>query len=168
MPVDLSQASRQDRRRRETGTARKVAAEMLAAIAEGGEQAVRDYALKLDHWSGDDPGDAAGDRAAHARCARRRQARHRLRHRPGARALPRRSAHRLRISRSRCSPGLTLGQRLVPVNVAGCYVPTGRYAHIASAYMSIATAKAAGVQDRDRLLDALSGAKASIRTCSTR
>ena len=37
------------------------------------------------------------------------------------------------------------GQKLVPVDVAGCYVPTGRYAHIASAYMSIATAKAAGV-----------------------
>ena len=32
-------------------------------------------------------------------------------------------------------PGLVAGQRLVPVNVAGCYVPTGRYAHIASAYM---------------------------------
>ena len=31
------------------------------------------------------------------------------------------------------------------MNVAGCYVPTGRYAHIASAYMTIATAKAAGV-----------------------
>src|SRR5213075_2425380 len=42
-------------------------------------------------------------------------------------------------------PGLVAGQRLVPVNVAGCYVPTGRYAHIASAYMSIATAKAARV-----------------------
>jgi sulfopropanediol 3-dehydrogenase len=42
-------------------------------------------------------------------------------------------------------PGLIAGQRLVPINVAGCYVPTGRYAHIASAYMSIATAKAAGV-----------------------
>jgi sulfopropanediol 3-dehydrogenase len=42
--------------------------------------------------------------------------------------------------------GLTAGQKLVPVNVAGCYVPTGRYAHIASAYMSIATAKAAGVK----------------------
>jgi sulfopropanediol 3-dehydrogenase len=42
-------------------------------------------------------------------------------------------------------PGLIAGQRLVPVNVAGCYVPTGRYAHIASAYMGIATAKAAGV-----------------------
>jgi len=44
------------------------------------------------------------------------------------------------------SPGLTLGQKLVPVNTAGCYVPTGRYAHIASAYMSVATAKAAGVK----------------------
>ena len=43
-------------------------------------------------------------------------------------------------------PGLVAGQRLVPVNVAGCYVPTGRYAHIASAYMSVATAKAAGVE----------------------
>src|SRR5262249_56546475 len=43
-------------------------------------------------------------------------------------------------------PGLIAGQRLIPVNVAGCYVPTGRYAHIASAYMSIATAKAAGVK----------------------
>jgi len=45
----------------------------------------------------------------------------------------------------RSHPGLIAGQRLVPVNVAGCYVPTGRYAHIASAYMSIATARAAGV-----------------------
>src|SRR5207249_989599 len=44
------------------------------------------------------------------------------------------------------SPGLVAGQRLIPVNVAGCYVPAGRYAHIASAYMSIATAKAAGVR----------------------
>src|SRR5207245_10421082 len=42
--------------------------------------------------------------------------------------------------------GLVAGQKLVPVNVAAWYVPTGRYAHIASAYMSIATAKAAGVK----------------------
>jgi sulfopropanediol 3-dehydrogenase len=42
--------------------------------------------------------------------------------------------------------GLVAGQKWVPCNVAGCYVPTGRYAHIASAIMSVATAKAAGVQ----------------------
>lgn len=43
------------------------------------------------------------------------------------------------------SPGLRAGHRLVPVNVAGCYVPAGRFAHIASALMSVTTAKAAGV-----------------------
>lgn len=42
-------------------------------------------------------------------------------------------------------PGVTLGQRVLPVQCAGCYVPGGRYAHAASAIMSVATAKAAGV-----------------------
>ncbi len=42
-------------------------------------------------------------------------------------------------------PGVIAGQRLIPVNVAGCYVPGGRFAHAASALMSIATARAAGV-----------------------
>lgn len=42
-------------------------------------------------------------------------------------------------------PGLVCGQKLIPVNAVGCYVPGGRYAHVASAYMSIATARAAGV-----------------------
>ena len=37
----------------ESGAARMVVAEMLAAIEAGGEQAVRDYALKLDKWSDD-------------------------------------------------------------------------------------------------------------------
>ena len=37
----------------ETATAQQVVTEMLAAIESGGEQAVRDYALKLDKWSGD-------------------------------------------------------------------------------------------------------------------
>ena len=42
-------------------------------------------------------------------------------------------------------PGVILGQRVLPVQSAGCYVPGGRYAHAASAIMSVATAKAAGV-----------------------
>ena len=45
------------------------------------------------------------------------------------------------------SPGLWAGQKLIPMNTAGCYVPGGRYAHVASAIMSIATAKAAGVKN---------------------
>ena len=45
------------------------------------------------------------------------------------------------------SEGLFAGQTLIPVNTAGCYVPAGRYAHIASAVMSITTAKVAGVKN---------------------
>ena len=42
-------------------------------------------------------------------------------------------------------PGVTAGSRRLPVSAAGCYVPGGRYAHLASALMTVTTAKAAGV-----------------------
>lgn len=45
------------------------------------------------------------------------------------------------------APGLVTGQRNVAIDVAGCYVPAGRFAHIASALMSVTTASAAGVGD---------------------
>ena len=128
----------------ETGTARTVVSEMLAAIEANGEQAVRDYALKLDRWSG-------------AVVVTPEEIERRTRDVPDsvkrdidfAAGQVRRFALAQRDSVGDFSlelaPGLVAGQRLVPINVAGCYVPTGRYAHIASAYMSVATAKAAGV-----------------------
>ena len=128
----------------ETGSARAVVAEMLERIEREGEAAVRDYAQKLDHWSGEIVMDAAS-----------------IAQRTGdvpqtvkddinfAVGQVRRFAEAQRASVQEfsleLSPGLQLGQKLVPINTAGCYVPTGRYAHIASAYMSVATAKAAGV-----------------------
>ena len=42
-------------------------------------------------------------------------------------------------------PGVTLGHRNIPVNAVGCYVPGGRYPMVASAHMSVVTAKVAGV-----------------------
>ena len=41
-------------------------------------------------------------------------------------------------------PGLIAGQKSIPVRAAGCYVPGGRYSHIASAIMTVTTAKVAG------------------------
>ena len=41
-------------------------------------------------------------------------------------------------------PGLIAGQKSIPVHAAGCYVPGGRYSHIASAIMTVTTAKVAG------------------------
>jgi sulfopropanediol 3-dehydrogenase len=43
-------------------------------------------------------------------------------------------------------PGVVLGHKHIPVNSIGCYVPGGRYPMVASAHMSIVTAKVAGVQ----------------------
>jgi len=44
------------------------------------------------------------------------------------------------------SKGLFAGQRLIPIDTAGCYIPGGRYAHISSAIMAITPAKVAGVK----------------------
>jgi sulfopropanediol 3-dehydrogenase len=128
----------------ESGEARRVVDEMLATIAQRGEQAVREYAQKLDGWSGDIvvSADEIERRTRDIAAGIKRDIEF-------ATAQVRRFAQAQRDSMHEFSlevhPGLTAGQRLIPVNVAGCYVPTGRYAHIASAYMTIATAKAAGV-----------------------
>ena len=44
-------------------------------------------------------------------------------------------------------PGLIAGQKSIPVNTVGCYIPGGRYSHIASAIMTVTTAKVAGCQN---------------------
>jgi sulfopropanediol 3-dehydrogenase len=117
---------------------------MLAEIRKNGEAAVRAYAAQLDGWSGeivvtpaeierrtrDIPASVKRDIEFATGQVRRFAAA---------------QAQSIREFSVEVAPGLVAGQRLIPVNVAGCYVPTGRYAHIASAYMSIATAKAAGV-----------------------
>lgn len=127
-----------------SAAARLVVAEMLATIETDGEQAVRDYAKKLDQWDGEIlvPLAEIERRTAAIPASIKRDIEF-------ATAQVRRFAEAQRASISEFEtevcPGLHAGQRLIPVNVAGCYVPTGRYAHIASAYMSIATAKAAGV-----------------------
>ena len=44
-------------------------------------------------------------------------------------------------------PGLIAGQKAIPVNASGCYIPGGRYSHIASAIMTVTTAKVAGCEN---------------------
>ncbi len=44
-------------------------------------------------------------------------------------------------------PGLIAGQKSIPVNTAGCYIPGGRYSHIASAIMTVTTASVAGCKN---------------------
>ena len=129
----------------ETATAQQVVTEMLAAITTGGEAAVRHYAKTLDKWEGDFIVTRAHLDANAAQVP------------AGVKAdidfaikqvadFARAQAQSLTEFQTELHPGVTAGQRVVPVNVAGCYAPAGRYAHIASAYMGVATAKAAGVK----------------------
>lgn len=124
--------------------AREVAAEMLANIKSGGEAAVRDYARRLDKWEGDIIVGAAEieRRTASIPDGIKRDIEFAV---SQVRKFAQAQMASVREFELELAPGLVAGQRLIPINVAGCYVPTGRYAHIASAYMSIATAKAAGV-----------------------
>jgi sulfopropanediol 3-dehydrogenase len=129
----------------ETESARKVVSGIVAEIERRGEAAVRDYAYKLDNWSGDilmareeidrRTKDIPTKTKSDIEYATEQVRRFALAQRDSVRDFS-----------IELAPGLVAGQKLVPINVAGCYVPTGRYAHIASAYMSIATAKAAGVK----------------------
>jgi sulfopropanediol 3-dehydrogenase len=128
----------------ETGHARQVAGEMLADIEARGEAAVRDYAAKLDNWRGEIVVTSADieRRTRDIPSSVKRD----IEFATGqVRKFAVAQCDSIREFATELQPGLFAGQRLVPVDVAGCYVPTGRYAHIASAYMSIATAKAAGV-----------------------
>lgn len=129
----------------ETATAQKVVNDMLAAIQSGREQAVRDYARQLDHWEGEIVMSDAAIAAAIAQVPDgvRRDIDFAVKQVSDFARAQRDSLQDFAVS---LHDGVTAGQRVVPVNVVGCYAPAGRYAHIASAYMTVATAKAAGVR----------------------
>jgi sulfopropanediol 3-dehydrogenase len=142
MPIYLKTA----RRTAESGQpeVRAVVERMLAEIREGGEAAARRFAHTLDQWDGDI---VVGPEARHAVAAavpERLKADIRFAH-----ANIRRFAEAQLATISDCEveilPGLRAGQRQIPVSAAGCYVPGGRYSHVASAIMTITTAKVAGV-----------------------
>jgi sulfopropanediol 3-dehydrogenase len=129
----------------ETATAQKVVTEMLSKIETEGEAAVRHYSKALDKWEGDFIVTRAQLDANAAQVPSKVKADidFAIRQVFGFATAQR---HSLSEFQTELHPGVTAGQRVVPVNVAGCYAPAGRYAHIASAYMGVATAKAAGVK----------------------
>ena len=130
----------------ETSKAQEVAYAMLRRIEQEGEAAVKDYAQELDHWSGEIVMSEA-DIAAVIKTVPvtvKRDIDFAVRQVHDFAVAQRKSI--LDFSTS-LHAGVTAGQKVIPVNVVGCYAPAGRYAHIASAYMTVATAKAAGVKN---------------------
>jgi sulfopropanediol 3-dehydrogenase len=118
---------------------------MLDEIEAGGEAKAADYARRLDQWDGE----IVVSPAERARAAEKVPAKLkddiRFAHDKVERFA---QAQRAAIldTQVELSPGLIAGHRNIPVAAAGCYVPGGRYIHVASAIMSVTTAKVAGVE----------------------
>jgi sulfopropanediol 3-dehydrogenase len=117
---------------------------MLDDIRQRGEQAVRDYAEKFDGWTYDFVLSDAKRQQLISSVPQSVKDDIDFAHRQIKRfAEAQRDS--LTSFEIETEPGVVLGQRVLPVNCAGCYIPGGRYAHAASALMSVATAKVAGV-----------------------
>ena len=123
---------------------REIVANMLAEIAAGGEETARAYARDLDKWAGDIIVSAADRAAAAALVPAQLKADIQFAHNNVRRFA---EAQRGTVTDFAIEiiPGLMAGQKQIPVSAAGCYVPGGRYSHVASAIMTITTAKVAGV-----------------------
>jgi sulfopropanediol 3-dehydrogenase len=125
---------------------REVVERTLDLIARDGDKAVRELSIRFDGW----------DRESYLVTDREKQdcldqlsaqdlkdiefAQTQVRN---FAQIQRESIHDVEVE---TLPGVVLGHRNIPVNAAGCYVPGGKYPLLASAHMSVITAKVAGVK----------------------
>ena len=124
---------------------RDIVATMLDTIERSGEAGCIQYAKELDHYEGNIVVTPAEIEMASSQLSQQTKDDIRFAYdRVYGFAQKQRAA--LIDFETELSPGLWAGQRQIPMQVAGCYIPGGRYAHVASAIMSVATAKAAGVE----------------------
>jgi len=118
---------------------------ILADIAARGDEAVRELSIKFDNWDRTDyrltdaeiraaMGELSARNIADIKFAQE-QVRNFAQHQKDA----------LKDIEVETLPGIVLGHKNIPVNAVGCYVPGGKYPLLASAHMSVVTAKVAGV-----------------------
>lgn len=124
---------------------RRTVEDILKGIAQRGEDAVREYSAKFDSWS---PAKFQLSACEIAECYKRVSdsvqadisfAQQQIRRF----AIAQRES--LLDVEVETLPGVVLGHKHIPVDSVGCYVPGGRYPMVASAHMSVVTAKVAGV-----------------------
>jgi len=118
---------------------------LLADIGARGDDAIRDLSVKFDGWDRDDyrltPAEIQDcmDQLTSQDLKDIEFAQAQVRN---FAQIQRDSMHDVEVE---TLPGVVLGHKHIPVNGAGCYVPGGKYPLLASAHMSVITAKVAGV-----------------------
>jgi len=122
---------------------REIVRNILDDIEAGGDAKALEYAAKFDNYDGDivltDEAIAAASELVPDKMKRDIEFAH-------ANVKKFAEAQKSTVSdfETEVVPGLIAGQKAIPVNAAGCYIPGGRYSHIASAIMTVTTAKVAG------------------------
>jgi sulfopropanediol 3-dehydrogenase len=125
---------------------RRTVTEMLLRIERDGIDAVRRYSLELDGW--DPPSFRVGEqelRAAEAEVPDELKG-HIAFAQEQVRGFAERQLATLGTLDVETRPGVRLGHRHIPVDAVGAYVPGGRYPMLASSFMTVLVAKAAGVR----------------------
>ncbi len=142
----LKQAERASEKKATDRSVRETVERTLADIADRGDAAVRELSEKFDKWSPESFLMSDADKQA---CLDQLSDRD-LKDIEFAQTQVRRFAQIQRESiqdvEVETLPGVVLGHKNVPINAAGCYVPGGKYPLLASAHMSVITAKVAGVK----------------------
>jgi len=127
----------------DAGDVRATVQTILDEIEAGGDAKAMDYAAKFDKYEGNIVLTREEIDAAAARVPEKLKDDIRFAH-DNVRRFAEAQKETLRETQVEVVPGLIAGQKAIPCQAAGCYAPGGRYAHIASALMTVTTAKVAG------------------------
>ncbi len=116
---------------------------ILNDIEQGGEAVARDYAAKFDKYDGNIVLTRDEIDAATAAVPEKLKDDIRFAH-DNVRRFAEAQKATILDTELEIVPGLIAGQKSIPCQAAGCYAPGGRYSHVASAMMTVTTAKVAG------------------------
>jgi len=130
----------------EDAKVRQTVEDIIKDVEVRGDEAVREYSKKFDNW---DPSDFRLSQAEIEKARKALSARE-IEDITFAQKQVRNFAQIQRDSMKDVEvetyPGVILGHKHIPVNAVGCYIPGGKYPLLASAHMSVLTAKVAGVK----------------------
>ena len=132
--------------RSDAGETRDIVRKILDEIEAGGDEKALEYAAKFDNYQGAILLSAEAIKTASALVPDKMKRDIEFAH-ANVKKFAEAQKSTVADFETEVVPGLIAGQKAIPVNAAGCYIPGGRYSHVASAIMTVTTAKVAGCKN---------------------
>ena len=132
--------------RSDAGETRDIVGKILDEIEAGGDEKALEYAAKFDNYQGAILLSAEAIKTASALVPDKMKRDIEFAH-ANVKKFAEVQKSTVADFETEVVPGLIAGQKAIPVNAAGCYIAGGRYSHVASAIMTVTTAKVAGCKN---------------------